>query len=312
MPIGPEYQEPEEPLPVALYGTLVGHEGPVLAARFNHNGQYCLTCGKDRTVRLWNPARELCLKTYQGHGQPVFDVTTSRDNSRIASVGGDKQVFYWDVATGRTIRRYRGHDSEVNSITFAASDTVLVTGGYDQTVRVWDCRSNSFDAIQRLEGFKDSVTAVVVSNFSIIAGSVDGTIHHHDIRAGRITIDDVHHPVTSVHLSNDSNCVLAGCLAAPLCLLDRASGEELASYSGHVNSSAKLDCVFTNTDAYVAGSSEDGGVLFWDLVDGNIVHRQQAHDKVVCGLDYHPTDVGLLTCSVDGTAKVWTTQGGSK
>jgi hypothetical protein len=23
----------------------------VLAARFNHNGQYCLTCGKDRTLR---------------------------------------------------------------------------------------------------------------------------------------------------------------------------------------------------------------------------------------------------------------------
>jgi len=68
----------------------------------------------------------------------------------------------------------------------------------------------------------------------------------------RVTCDDVHHPVTSLRLSNDGNCVLAGCLDAPLCLLDRETGEELATYRGHVNAQAnKLDCAFTNTDAYV-------------------------------------------------------------
>jgi hypothetical protein len=46
-----EEQEPSEPLPLQEAAVLRGHEGPVLAARFNHNGQYCLTCGKDRTLR---------------------------------------------------------------------------------------------------------------------------------------------------------------------------------------------------------------------------------------------------------------------
>jgi hypothetical protein len=44
---------------------------------------------------------------------------------------------------------------------------------------------------------------------------------------------------------------LAGCLAAPMRLLDRDSGEELATYSGQVNTNTKLECAFTNTDAYV-------------------------------------------------------------
>lgn len=35
----------------------------MLAARFNHNGQYCLTCGKDRTVRFVSYAYILMLGT---------------------------------------------------------------------------------------------------------------------------------------------------------------------------------------------------------------------------------------------------------
>ena len=38
-----------------------------------------------------------------------------------------------------------------------------MTGGYDQAVRVWDMRSRSFDAIQTMKLFADSVTTVAVS-----------------------------------------------------------------------------------------------------------------------------------------------------
>lgn len=37
------------------------------------NGGYCLTCGSDRTVSLWNPHRGLMVKTYKGPGGEVFD-----------------------------------------------------------------------------------------------------------------------------------------------------------------------------------------------------------------------------------------------
>ncbi len=42
-------------------------------------------------------------------------------------------------------------------------EATLVTGGYDQSVRVWDMRSRSFDAIQTIKSFADSVTSVAVS-----------------------------------------------------------------------------------------------------------------------------------------------------
>ena len=77
-------------LPTELAFELSGHQGAVRAVRFNsellymsglqnkahlfaENGNYCLTCGSDKTLRLWNPHKGLCIKTYMGHGAEVLD-----------------------------------------------------------------------------------------------------------------------------------------------------------------------------------------------------------------------------------------------
>lgn len=44
------------------------------------DGEYCLTCGSDKKIKLWNPYKELCLKTYAGHGDCVMDVCGSCDS----------------------------------------------------------------------------------------------------------------------------------------------------------------------------------------------------------------------------------------
>ena len=84
---------PTEHLPTEAVLQLAGHEGAVLAVRFNASGTYCLSCGKvlarwafasrvslscsgalsdtlcqtqDRTLRLWNPHKGTAIKTYTG------------------------------------------------------------------------------------------------------------------------------------------------------------------------------------------------------------------------------------------------------
>lgn len=71
---------------------LSGHEGAVLNVHYNSSGTFALSCGKDRTVRLWSLGKAALLKTYDGHGHEVRDVACSTDNSKLASVGGDRQA----------------------------------------------------------------------------------------------------------------------------------------------------------------------------------------------------------------------------
>ncbi|XP_058090969.1 uncharacterized protein LOC131237288 isoform X2 [Magnolia sinica] len=270
-----------EELPRKEANVLRGHEGAVLATRFNSDGNYCLSCGKDRTLRLWNPHRGIQIKTYKSHGREVRDVHVTSDNSKLCSCGGDRQIFYWDVSTGRVIRKFRGHDSEVNSVKFNEYGSVVVSAGYDRSVRAWDCRSHSTEPIQIIDTFSDSVMSVCLTKSEILAGSVDGTARTFDIRIGRELVDDLGQPVNCISISNDGNCMLASCLDSTLYLLDRSTGELLQEYKGHTCKSYKMDCCLTNTDAYVAGGSEDGLIFFWDLVDASVVSTFQAHASVV-------------------------------
>ncbi|KAJ1469901.1 WD40-repeat-containing domain protein [Baffinella frigidus] len=227
-----------EALPTEKVSELKAHVGPVLAVRFNRDGNYCLTCGQDRLIKLWNPTKGLVVKTYVGHGHEVFDVATADDNSRLASVGGDKLVFYWDVATGNIIRKFRGHELRVNTVRFAGEGSaVIISGSYDKSVRIFDCRSRrNFEAVQTMRDFRDSVTSVAVSGHQVCAASVDGFIRTFDIRMGEMVSDCVGQPITCVTVTNDGNCVLATCMDSKVRLFDKSNGELLASYSGHKNS----------------------------------------------------------------------------
>ena len=168
----------------------------------------------------------------------------------------------------------------MNAVALGGGGDVVVTGGYDQSVRAWDTRSQSFDAIQTVAPFKDSVTSVLLDAHVITAASVDGTMRAFDCRAGRCRTDTLGAPVTVLAPSGDGACVLAALAASRLRLLDRASGALLADYAApgrHVNAGARCGAGLLAGDAHVAAASENGRVNFWELVDAAVVASLQAH-----------------------------------
>lgn len=249
--------------------------------------------------------------TLQKQNPFAFSNTTTFTTSinttiRFASCGGDRQIFLWDVHTGNIIRKFRGHDSAINAVTFSHNYEILVSAGYDQSLKVWDCRSRSIDALQVMKPFRDSVMSVkMTERGDIIAGSVDGTVRRFDVRMGQVTTDLVHHPVTCVAATKDGNCIVAACTDSCVRLLDRSGGDLLGEYRGHKHGSAKLDACFTESEGHIACCSEDGRVVYWELVDATVVEEFKAHDGVVCSLSMHPEGECLLTSSVDGIVKVW-------
>lgn len=67
------------------------------------DGNYCMTCGNDKSIKLWNPTRQMLIKKYTGHGYDVLDVAGSNDNCQLASCSSDKSVMYWDVGSGQVV-----------------------------------------------------------------------------------------------------------------------------------------------------------------------------------------------------------------
>ncbi|XP_056181927.1 LOW QUALITY PROTEIN: WD repeat domain-containing protein 83 [Falco biarmicus] len=301
----PRPRPPRPELPRRRVRTLQCGQGAVRAVRFNVDGNYCMTCGSDKSLKLWNPHKGTALRTYQGHGYEVLDAAGSFDNSQLCSCGADKTVALWDVASGQVVRKYRGHAGKVNCVQFNEEATIIVSGSIDSTVRCWDCRSRRPDPVQVLDEAKgDGVSSVKVSDHEILSGSVDGRVRRYDLRAGQLYCDYIGSPITSVCFSKDGQCTLAASLDSTLRLLDKETGELLGEYTGHRSTAYRLDCVLSEQDTHVGSASEDGSVYFWDLVEGSLALSLEVGRGVVQSLAFHPTPPCLLAAT-EGHIQLW-------
>ncbi|XP_013396649.1 WD repeat domain-containing protein 83 [Lingula anatina] len=287
-----------------LVGTIDCKQGAVRAVRFNVDGNYCLTCGSDKSIKLWNPHKKALIKVYSGHGYEVLDAQASCDSSQMCSCGTDKAVYLWDVARGVTVRKYRGHPGSVNCVRFNEESTVIMSGSIDGTVRIWDCKSRKMEPIQILDEAKDSVTSVAVSDHEILTGSADGRVRRYDLRMGDMHSDFIGQTVTCVNFSRDGQCTLSSSLDNTLRLLDKATGELLNEYVGHKNVQYKIDSCLSSSDTHILSGSEDGKVYVWDLVEGKLLKTLDHGTKTVHSLSYHPSESCLLT-AMEGKVYVW-------
>lgn len=313
----------------------------------SYPGTYILTGSSDRAVHLSravpsnaeNPATAIesvsPIQRYEAHGYSVLDVAVAADNARFASVGGDRQVFLWDVEQGGTIRRWSGHNSRVEAVQFAGEgDAVVVSGtcwppqshddsfltgvfldegSADTTINLWDTRSNAYKPIQTLSEATDTVSSLHVHmpTYSIASGSYDGHVRVYDVRTGKITVDVLAHPVTSVRCSADGNALLVSTLDGYIRMLDRADGKLLAAFGGpnkkeeesqrarsvlgakprytYRNTELRVRSVFAQGDAVVLSGSEAGkgedsalgaAVFAWDVLSGEAVATMPMDGKV--------------------------------
>lgn len=224
----------------------------------------------------------------------------------IASCGLDKSVMVWDVASGQCRLKLRGHAARVTSLCFTEDSSVVVSASVDGSLRCWDLRSRRNDPIQVLDEAKDSVMSVAVAAHEILSGSLDGNTRVYDVRAGQLVTNCLGDGVTCSVFSGDGQCLLAATVAGGLRLMDKRTGEMLASFSGHATADYKVECCFSECDRYVfSGSEGEGHVYCWNLITSELVYKlTHPGSRVVHSLSPHPSEPKLLTATL-GQVWVW-------
>ncbi|XP_072318834.1 WD repeat domain-containing protein 83 [Eucyclogobius newberryi] len=300
--------KPEDPqLPQVLLRSVDCQQGAVRAVRFNVDGNYFLSCGADKSLKLWSVTRGNLLKTYSGHGYEVLDADSSFDNSQLCSCSSDKTVILWDVASGQVTRKLRGHAGKVNCVQFNEEATVMLSGSIDGSVRCWDTRSRKQEPIQILDEARDSISSLKVAQHELLTGCVDGRVRRYDLRMGQLHVDFISSPITCVCFSADGQCTLSSSLDSTLRLLDKSTGELLGEYKGHQMKGYKLDCCLSSKDTHVLSCSEDGHVYCWDLVEGSLALKLPVGKAVVQSMSFHPSECLLLT-AMEGRVQLWSNQ----
>jgi WD40 repeat protein/predicted Ser/Thr protein kinase len=272
-----------------LTSTLDGQRGNLNAMAFSPDGQAIVT-GSSESVFLWDvetgkPRRTL-VGTQRAGLQAASAVAYSPDGSLIAT--GALAVRLWDAETGELVASFASIPPGISALAFSRDGRRLVSGTSRGEGLVWDVSTFGGTVLRRtgqhISGSdlsRDGARMVITYGRSIEVietGSPDIT-HSWQIEA------DPTEAQRALAISPDGKWVAAGWGDGVLRIWELASGQEIASLSGHGGRITALD--WSPDGRRVVTGSVDSTVRIWDLESKRAFAELTMQDQVR-DVDYSP------------------------
>ncbi|CAI9765489.1 unnamed protein product [Fraxinus pennsylvanica] len=266
---------------------LAGHTKDVTDFDFSANNQYITSSSIDKTVRVWDISKGLCMRVIYGVS-PELCIRFHPVNNNFLSVGNaNKEIMVFNFSTGRTISKAT-FDSEVTAMDHDHTGQIIFCGdakGYVYTVRM-DSRTGALSRSHRNKSSSKQnspVTTVQYRTFSLLARgpvlltfSQDGSLSFFSVSLeiqGYLTVRCTLKLAPRLHSIRASFC--------PLLSLEK--GE------------------------FIVAGSEDANVYFYDLTrpKHTCVNKLQGHGYPVIGIAWNHGENLLASSDFGGTVIVW-------
>eukprot|EP00040_Diaphanoeca_grandis_P028189 m.162185 g.162185 ORF g.162185 m.162185 type:complete len:422 (+) comp31266_c1_seq2:581-1846(+) len=261
--------------------TLKGHDSSVTSLCTLHDGRLA-SASDDATIKIWDASKGTLIKTLDNRMAPIYCLSTLPDPNLIAG-GSDTDITIWDTRSAKAVKVLRGHASYVwcmAMVKMKTGDDVLASVSADKSLRLWcvDAKSHQYgECLSQAQEHRDSIYSLAVfpQQTCFATGSADTTV-----------------------------------------IIWRPSGRSRhythsTVLRGHTKLVYSLVAV---SDTYLASASDDCTIRIWHTVNGQCLHKLDAHQgAVTClsaflghdGLQYAPV---LFSGSRDCEAKIWNLQ----
>ena len=203
------------------------HRHIVKAVGFSHDGQFALTGGQEKKLRVFDlNAPDAALHTLEGHTATITAcIGMQQDGNLCVTAAQEKDVRLWDLRTGETVRRIETGDAVVKGAQLSIDGSILTVTLSNRQLLFVDAASPHFTVSRQLSLPSTADCASFAPSTGLIA---------------------------------------TGCEAELWARLWRVEGgDEVGVFKGH-HGPVRTVCFSPDGTAFASGS-EDGTIRIWQL-----------------------------------------------
>jgi WD40 repeat protein len=283
----------------------VGHTGPVTGLAVTTDGKFLITCGEDKTVRVWEVTSAKQLRSFQGHMTKTTAVAVRPDGRQVASASDDGAVRVWDLHTIDDHRVMKESTGSLWTVAISPDGKRLAAAGADKKIRVYEPESGKLEVTLDVPSAMTSLAFLPDSKRLVAAGG-DRVVKVWDVANKKVVQELAKHTlaVLTVAASDDGKLVVSGGADSAVFGFDPDGGKELWKWTPR---KAACGVAIRKGNKFVAVGLADGGLVVLD-VSGKTpkdVFSQQAHVAGIACVAFSPDGTRLASVGGDGALRIW-------
>ncbi len=149
--------------------TLSGHSRAVLDLCFSNDNQHLISCGSDRSIKVWNLSANLPTRSLSNHTDRILALSprpTQYFNDTplpftCASASDDQTVRIWQPVIGRMVRIVRNHEASVLNVDWDPTGRFVYSADTDGVIR--KIEGNSDQILMEVKTGLDWIHALKIS-----------------------------------------------------------------------------------------------------------------------------------------------------